>query len=193
MHDDIGAGLTQISLISESAKFHSLADTNIQHELDDIAFTSRQLVDNIGEIIWSLHPQHDTLEILMSHLREQLNKLTEYAAFTCHIDFPEQVPNQVLNNQLRRNILLVCKEIVHNAIKYSQGSHISIQARLENKGLAFVISDNGIGFDEQAVKKGNGLDNIRKRVNESGGQVNIESQIGHGTTFRFWFPINGYY
>ena len=193
MHDDIGAGLTQISLISESAKFHSLPDTNIRHELDDIASTSRKLVDNIGEIIWSLHPQHDSLEILMSHLREQLNKLTEYAAFTCHVDFPEQLPDLVLNNQLRRNILLVCKEIVHNAIKYSQGDHISIKARMENKGLAFMISDNGIGFDEQTIKKGNGLDNIRKRVNESGGQVNIESQIGQGTTFRFWFPINGYY
>ncbi len=193
MHDDIGAGLTQISLISESAKFHSLPDTNIRHELDDIASTSRKLVDNIGEIIWSLHPQHDSLEILISHLREQLNKLTEYAAFTCSIDFPEQVPSLVLNNQLRRNILLVCKEIVHNAIKYSQGNHISIQAKLENKGLAFVISDNGVGFDEKIVKKGNGLDNIRKRVNESGGQVTIESQIGQDTTYRFWFPISEYY
>jgi signal transduction histidine kinase len=170
-----------------------LPDTNIRNELDDIASTSRKLVDNIGEIIWSLHPQHDSLEILISHLREQLNKLTEYAAFTCHIDFPEQVPNLVLNNQLRRNILLVCKEIVHNSIKYSQGDHISIQAKLEKNRLEFVISDNGVGFDEHRIKKGNGLDNIRKRVNESGGQVNIESEKDLGTTFRFWFPISGYY
>ncbi len=189
MHDDIGAGLTQISLISESAKLHSLPGNNIKNELDDIASTSRQLVDNIGEIIWALNPQHDKLDILLAHLREQLHKLIEYAAITCNINFPDEIPVIELNNQQRRNILLVSKEIVHNSIKHSQGKTLSITVVLQNKELLFDISDDGIGFDAARMHNGNGLRNIRQRVNEIGGCIQIQSEPGTGSRFIYSFPL----
>ena len=189
MHDDIGAGLTQISLISESAKLHSLPGNNIKTELDDISSTSRKLVDNIGEIIWSLNPQHDKLDILLAHLREQLHKLIEYSSIKCCINFPDELPVIELNNQQRRNILLVAKEIVHNSIKHSQGKIIVITVVLQNKELLFNIADDGIGFDPALINNGNGLRNIRQRINEIGGSIDIQSGNGIGTRFVYCFPL----
>ena len=189
MHDDIGAGLTQISLISDAATFHSRSGSAIQQELQDIAATSRQLVDNIGEIIWSLNPQHDTLDILMSHLREQLHNLVQYAPINYTIDFPAITGHISLNNQLRRNILLVTKEIVHNAVKYSRADNLLINASIKENQLEFDITDDGAGFDTSIPSGGNGLRNIRKRISESGGQLSIESAPGTGTRFRYSFPL----
>jgi signal transduction histidine kinase len=189
MHDDIGAGLTQISLISESAKLHSWPENKIENELEDISVTSRQLVDNIGEIIWALNPQHATLDMLMAHIREQLNKLLEYADFKCRIDFPGEIPAILLTNQQRRNILLVTKEIVHNAIKHSGGKKLEVSAVLVNKLLIFDIADDGAGFNTAVVSRGNGLKNIRQRVAEIGGKVSIESAAGKGARFIYSFQL----
>ena len=189
MHDDIGSGLTQINLISESAKLHSLPGSNIKNELDDISSTSRQLVDNIGEIIWALNPQHDTLDILLAHLREQLHKLLEYSAIGYSINFPDELPLIELNNQQRRNILLVAKEIVHNSIKHSQGKIIVITVVLQNKELLFDICDDGIGFDPALINNGNGLRNIRQRIDEVGGSIDIRSGQGNGARFVYSFPL----
>ena len=189
MHDDIGAGLTQISLISESAKLHSVPGNNIENELEDISTTSRRLVDNIGEIIWSLNPHHNTLEILVAHLREQINKLMEYSDIDCSINFPDQLPVYELTNQQRRNILLVTKEIVHNTIKYSKAQSLLVNLVIQNNQLQFAVSDDGIGFDISCANKGNGLRNIRHRVNEVGGSIVIHSGQGKGTTYIYNFPL----
>lgn len=190
MHDDIGAGLTQISLISESARLHSLPGSNIKNELDDISNTSRQLVDNIGEIIWSLNPQHNTLEILLAHLREQINKLAEYADINCTINFPPVLPEHTITNQQRRNTLLITREIVHNAIKYSQAKELKITLSVEQGCLLFSVSDNGIGFDINCASKGNGLRNMRQRIDEIGGSITICSVPGGGTQYSYDFPLH---
>lgn len=189
MHDDIGAGLTQISLISESARLHAVPGNNIRSELEDISTTSRQLVDNIGEIIWALNPYQDKLDATMIHLREQINKLIAYSTIHCIIRFPEEFPDISLNNQLRRNILLVTKEIVHNVIKHSGAVHLSIEAVVQKSELHFIIADDGIGFDTTTAAKGNGLRNIRQRIMESGGNIEVHSSSGKGTRYAFYFPL----
>jgi len=190
MHDDIGAGLTQIGLMSESAKLHYKGANGIKEELEDISSTSRQLVDNIGEIIWSLNPQHNTLEVLLYHLREQLNKLTEYALLDCLILFPANIPAIVVNNQQRRNILLVTKEIVHNAIKHSGGTNIRISVAVEQHQLLFDVTDDGNGFDTAIIHPGNGIKNIRQRIHEAGGVLQLSSLEGKGTHFRYHFLLS---
>lgn len=189
MHDDIGAGLTQISLISEAAKGHSRSGMEIKSELDDISSTSRQLVDNIGEIIWALNPQHDTADKLLAHLREQLNKLLEYTAINYHIHFPVNTPSIELDDKQRRNILLVTKEIVHNALKHSKADTLTVTATLTDRLLKFSIADNGTGFNTAADYKGNGLKNIYRRVEELKGNLVITSEAGKGSVFTYSFVV----
>ena len=189
MHDDIGAGLTQISLISESAKNRSQHGNFITNELDDISATARQLVNNIGEIIWYLNPAHNTIDILFAQLREQISKLTEYSEIECRIDFPDSFPAIELTNQQRRNLLLVTKEIVHNAIKHSRAKRIYIFATIQNSRLIFEITDNGIGFDAATPVNGNGLRNIRQRIAEIGGKMDFLPGMDSGSQVIYSIPL----
>jgi signal transduction histidine kinase len=187
MHDDIGAGLTQIVLMSESAK--GKKSGNSEKELTEITNTSRKLVNNMGEIIWSLNPENKTLEQLMAHLREQLHHLLEYSGIAYNIHLPENGKNILLPNEMRRNILLITMETVHNAVKYSNAKNIEVNALLNNGVLTFTVRDDGIGFDTEKLNTGNGLKNIRHRVNEMHGQLNIESAENLGSRFSYTIPI----
>lgn len=189
MHDDIGAGLTQIILMSESAK--NKATVSNQKELLDISNTSRQLVGNISEIIWSLNPEDKTLEQLLAYMREYISKQLEYAGISYHIELPDDVKNILLSNEQLRNILLVAKETVNNAIRHSRANNITIKAIYRPGSLQFEVRDDGLGFDPQKDHPGNGLRNIRQRTDEIGGELNIESGNGStGSRFVYIFPLN---
>ena len=188
MHDDIGAGLTQITLMSESAKNKSTAGN--EKELNDIATTSRKLVSNMSEIIWSLNPENKTLEHLLAYLREQLNRQLEYSGKQYHIDFKETGQQFVLSNQQRRNILMITKEIVNNAIKHSEANNIWVQADIKNNNLELVVKDDGKGFDVAKGYVGNGLKNIRTRAEEMGGKLSIESEEGKMSRFICTIPLH---
>jgi signal transduction histidine kinase len=180
MHDDIGAGLTQITLMSESAK-----ESKNTARLDDIANTSRQLVNSIGEIIWSLNPENKTLSHLCAYLREQLNKQLEYSGMRYMIILPEEDKEIILTNEQRRNIILVTKEIVNNAIKYSKAKNISIKAELVNEDIAFTIKDDGVGFDAIKLYAGNGLRNCKNRIEELGGTMEVVAGVDTGSSFTY--------
>lgn len=187
MHDDIGAGLTQIALMSEVAR--KKADVANEKELVDIAQTSRSLVNNMSEIIWSLDPEYKTLAHLMAYLREQLNKQLEYAGMEYQIELPEGGETIQLTNEQRRNILLITREIVNNAVKYSGAGILLVKAFLEAGSLHFDISDNGNGFDAAARGNGNGLRNIRQRVQELNGLLELRTGLGQGAAYLISIPL----
>lgn len=184
MHDDIGAGLTQISLMSEAARKGSSAN----YELEDIASTSRKLVGNMGEIIWSLNVDNSSMEQVNAYLREQLHKQLEYTGIEYSIQLDESQPNLILGNQQKRNLLLVTKELVNNAIKYSRAKKISINSRLQDDALSLEVKDDGTGFDVAVASKGNGLRNIRHRVEELGGNLQLTSS-NKGTVCHYSIPL----
>jgi len=186
MHDDIGAGLTQITLMSEAAKLHQ---QNIQ-PLEEIAGTSRKLVGSINEIIWSLNPENQSLGQLLAYLREQLNQLLEYSGINYDINFPENNEAVMLTNAQRRNLLLVTKEIVHNAIKHSKARNIKIRCKKEESSIVFDITDDGIGFNGSGNGSGNGLRNIRRRIEELGGELLIQTNTGSGSQFNYSIPVS---
>jgi len=187
MHDDIGAGLTQIILMTESAK--AKATNGNEKELVDVANTSRTLVGNLSEIIWSLNPENKSLDQLCAYLREQLNKQLEYSGIEYSIQLPDDRTDIILSNEQRRNILLITKEIVNNAIKYSKAKNISIKAELINEGLAFIIQDDGVGFDMLKNYPGNGLKNIKSRTVDLGGKMKIRSAEGAGSRFEYFISL----
>lgn len=184
LHDDIGAGLTHITLMSESAKNR----INLP-ELEDISGASRELVNNMSEIVWSLNPENKTLENLFSYMREQLSKQLEYTKIDFRIDFPETDENKELTSGQLRNLLLISKEIVNNAIKYSKSGNILIQAKCFESGVSFYIEDDGEGFDTAQSYPGNGLKNIRARIKELGGRIDISAEPGQGSRFHYFMPF----
>lgn len=189
MHDDIGSGLTRIALISEIARHRNMEPK----QLADIADTSRQLVSNMSEIIWSLNPEYKTLDQLISYLREGLYKILEPSGMQYEIDLPEiNGCYNNLSNVFKRNILLVTKEIVHNAVKHSNAKHISIKATVANHHLYFEITDDGVGFDLKQQHWGNGLKNIHQRLNDLNARFSFSSVKEKGVKVQYAIPLNSH-
>jgi signal transduction histidine kinase len=174
-------------MMSESAKHKKSTPGN--RELEDIADTSRRLVNSMSEIIWSLNPENKTLDQLFAYMREQLHKQLEYSGISYTLDLPEGYDNILLRNEQRRNILLVTKEIVNNAIKYSKAGSLTVTASVDGRQVIFTIADNGEGFNPEQVSGGNGLRNIRHRVEELGGQLELRAAPGEGCYFRYVIPV----
>lgn len=185
MHDDIGAGLTQITLMSEFARRKIPDDP----ELEAIAQTSRNLISSMSEIIWSLQPQHRTLEQLLAYLREQMVQLLEAGSISYQIDFPVLTGLQLLEPHQMRNILLIGKEIIHNAVKHSKASMVHIQFRQTPQLLEFSVTDNGCGFDTRQIPSGNGLRHLQQRSAELGAALIIQSAPDQGTHIHLKIPL----
>lgn len=188
MHDDIGAGLTQITLMTESVKNKSTGIAAA--DFDNITSTSRKLVNSMSEIIWSLNPEQKTLDDLCAYLREQLNKQLEYSGMEYTILLPQNGTDIILSNEQRRNILLVVKEITNNAIRHSHAKNIWVKAELKNGALVFEVKDDGVGFNTEKNYAGNGLKNIRSRIEELGGSLKVEAMPEKGSLFSFFVPLS---
>jgi signal transduction histidine kinase/ligand-binding sensor domain-containing protein len=177
MHDDVGAGLTQITLMSEA-----LARQQHDTKAEQIAGVSRKLMQHMSEIIWSLNQEAGRLQDLFAYMREQLGLLAEHAAAELIIEFPETPVNPVLPFELKRNLLLLVKEAVNNAVKHSGATRIEVQAVVEGDCLAFRIQDNGRGFEPGHNSQGNGLRNMNTRAQRLGSVLELHAAPGRGTT-----------
>lgn len=188
MHDDLGAGLTQISLISEAARRRNGNGNFPRKELDDIADTSRQLIENVSEIIWAMNPDFDSLSGMIAYLREQISKLLEYSDKKFLLKVPESYEDCRLSNVSRKNIIMMVKEAVNNAIKHSKGTEIEVEISLPEDRLCIGICDNGQGFVVSQDYTGNGLKNYRYRAGLLGGSADIYSD-NSGTRVFFDIPL----
>ncbi|MBO9681849.1 MAG: hypothetical protein J7502_04120 [Flavisolibacter sp.] len=176
MHDEIGSGLTQIALMSELIETQKKADEELKKDVGTISSSARKLVGNMSEIIWALNPRNDSLENLLAYLREQTLAYFEPFNIRYVIQFPDEVPFVKLSNEQRRNLFLVAKEALNNALKHSGADEICLSMEYKNNAIHFYISDNGKGIGENKVKTAsNGLRNMRKRMADIGGIFDLDS------------------
>jgi signal transduction histidine kinase/ligand-binding sensor domain-containing protein len=190
MHDDLGAGLTQISLISEAAKRRNKEGRFPREELNDISETSKQLIENVSEIIWAMNPDFDTLSSMIAYLREQISKLLEYSGKEFHLQIPEDFVDLNIANTRRKNILMLVKEAVNNAIKHSNATSVDITIVLKNNRFEIKIADDGNGFDVNKNSTGNGLKNYSYRSALLNGTAIVNSDE-MGTEVFFDIPLIG--
>lgn len=185
IHDDISSELTRISWMSELAKlkFKKTDMDEVQVLLDKITNSSRETIGNLGEIIWTVKPENDTVESLIAHVRNYISRFLTDTSFKYMLDFPEQVPAKAISSELKRNLFLVVKEVLNNAVKYSGASLIAITFRLSGaEGYTLVITDDGKGIDGQHVTgTGNGIKNMQNRMAVINGSCTISSHPGGGT------------
>jgi signal transduction histidine kinase/ligand-binding sensor domain-containing protein len=179
IHDDLGTGLTQIIMagthLSHDAALSSTSRTWVQ----DIAVRARSLTRSMDEVVWAINPRNDTLESLVTYLNKSAQDALSLAGIRCRWDVPEELPEMPLSAEVRHNLFLACKEAVHNIIKHAAASEVWIRLRLGEGTFTLSIEDNGTGFDPEARQpRGHGLENMRKRMEECGGQYKLESAPG---------------
>jgi signal transduction histidine kinase/ligand-binding sensor domain-containing protein len=168
MHDEISGGLMELALLGE----HLTRDTARSEELSQVSTRSRELISAVNENVWLLNPQNDSVEGLASFLCRSALRWTIHSQLKCRFDVPPEFEEIPLTSQTRRQILLCCKEAIHNAIKHSGATELMIRIRGEKQWLEINILDNGSGFpDSPADTNGNGLSNIRQRMHSINGEV----------------------
>lgn len=183
IHDDIGSGLTRISLLGELLKVNSANNPSvIPGQVDKIIGSARQLIGNLGEIVWSTNPEHDNLSSLLGFIRNYANDFFDETNIDYVIDFPVLKEEISIHPDLKRNVFLVIKEALNNSLKYSSASRIRLSCKLEGNSYVFIVEDNGCGFDPSKLTgMGNGLKNMKRRMEVVKGHLQIESSPGNGT------------
>lgn len=191
MHDDLGADLTNIVILSKIARQTIKPKEQERDAIDRIENAANDVINKMNEIIWALNPSNDTLANLIAYLHRYLKENLETAQINFEVNIPAHIPNVHLKAGYRRNIFLVVKESVHNAVKHASAGMIKTEILLpDRKTLKIVISDNGSGFNvSERTGSGNGLLNMKKRMNEINGIYTIESSVGKGTTVVLEVPL----
>ena len=162
-------------------KIASNKTIEINQSLDIMHQASSDMVNKLNDIVWFIQPEHDTLEKLLERLTDYTNKMAAIKNIRVLINFPDELSKIVLPVAVRRNIYLLFKEAINNVVKHSGAANLEVQLIDSNNQLDFIISDDGHGYIETNVKKGNGLENMRKRAKDIGAQLNIISMDQKGT------------
>jgi len=190
MHDDLGSGLTMIAILSEVAKKQLSVPEKAKELLEKIAVSSRDLVDNLQDIIWVLNPKNDTLESLSSYIREYGLKYFEPISVQLEFNYPEQFSNTHLSEEQRRNMYLTVKESFNNIAKYAWCNKVTVTICETAEEIRLSIKDDGKGFDVNNVRFfANGLKNMQNRIEQVGGNYSITSEPGNGTLTEIYFHI----
>lgn len=187
MHDDLGASLSTMKLMCEVVK-SKLESTDSTEEIDFISHTSNDLVYKMREIIWSMNSKYDSLDDLIRYVEKYTKEYLEISNIELEMVVPEFIPQLTLYGEMRRNIFLVIKETLHNTFKHAKAKKVIVTFSISVKDPKFTlvqvsIHDNGVGINLEAIHRfGNGLDNMKKRMESVNGTYTITNENGTVTT-----------
>ena len=190
IHDDLGARVAQISLLSSAAEEkESLSVAEAREELGMVSRMSRELVAALYETVWAVSPENDHLDSLISYVCQLADQMCAAADLKCRLEMPDTPPAIPLASTVRHHLVMSIKEAIHNVIKHAHASEIQIRIRHANGMLSIQVSDNGCGFEAGSVVRGNGLDNMERRLRSMGGSCSVESRRGAGTRVNLELPL----
>ncbi|THU39924.1 sensor histidine kinase [Niastella caeni] len=182
MHDELGSGVTAIRLMSEIMKSRLKGD--VVPELEKISNSANELLGKMNTIIWTMKSSNDTLESLIAYIRAHAIEYFDSTPIECRVQLPALIPQAEVSGEKRRNIFLSIKEALNNAMKHSQASQIHISISTNDKWLMIKVTDNGVGIDADKLRRfGNGLSNMRRRMESIDGSFKIESDKNCVLTF----------
>ena len=187
LHDDLGSTLSSIHILSQMALHKEDAANKVL--FSKINSQTANMMDKLSDIVWSIHPNNDNLERLLSKMQEFAAEILEPKGITYQFEVAEGAEYVKLDLEKRRNLFLIFKEALNNTAKYAESKHLDIKLSIEGNKLRLLIKDDGKGFDPQQIKKGNGLFNMQQRASMMGGSMTIESLPQKGTSIQLSAPI----
>ncbi len=192
IHDDVGTRLTKLVLQGEVAQSTQPANSQVRRQLDTICEGLRGVLGAMDEVLWAVNPRHDTLENFIAYLCDYAQTFLQNTKIQCRLEVEADPPPLNFDLPLRRSLLLVVKEALNNAAKYSDASQLTLRIYRNGQKLVVVVEDNGKGFDmSQARPDRNGLTNLFQRMTEAGGECQITTRPGAGCRVEFSLPLSG--
>lgn len=189
LHDDVGATMSQVSMLGELAKRSLNGDNpDVSQLIDRMAGASREAASAMGDIVWSIHPDSDGLDGLIQRMRRFAYDLLSSRGVEFDLEVSEDVTRLAIGAETRRDLLLIFKESVNNAARHSQCRSVHASLSVEEGALRFRVRDDGSGFDPGAASAGHGLATMRARATKLGGCWQVESSAS-GTCVDVRIPV----
>jgi len=191
LHDDIGSTLTSINILSKMAleQARTNGEVTTVSSLQKIKDRSSAIMESVSDIVWAINPHNDTVEKMIYRMKEFTAEILDPLKINYSFAEGENLSEIKLDVKKRKDFYLVFKEAVNNAAKYSQCRNLDIQLLQDQQSILLKVVDDGTGFNQELVKPGNGLGNMRERASSMKAGLRIDSAVGKGTSIRVDLPI----
>lgn len=191
LHDEVGSTLSSVSLISSHAA-NQLSENKIADAaglIREVSATALQMGDDMNDIIWAINPRNDTFESIITRLKNYASRLTQSKDIVLNFHADETLNRLELEMEERKNLYLICKEAINNAVKYSACKSLTVKLEKNKNQLCIEVSDDGCGFDLHTFKEGwdeagNGLKNMHNRAEDLNATLKVSSQPEAGTKIK---------
>ena len=189
LHDDVGARLTKVAMLTEQVAHEAAATDRVQPQIQALSRTAREVIQAMDEVVWTINPKNDSLENLANYVFQYAQEYFQNTDVRCRLDMPAQLPDRGISTEARHNLFMAVKEALNNVLKHAAATEARISLAVAEKKLTLTIIDNGRGFDpRQARATGDGLRNMKDRLEQIGGRLSLASTPGKGTTIRLEAP-----
>ena len=192
IHDQLGASLTQVSLLGELVEGDKDLPREVEAHARQISQTARDTTRVLDEIVWAVNPANDTLDGLISYVCKHAQEYLEVAGLRFRLEAPPQLPGTPILPDVRHNVFLAAKEAVTNVVRHAHASAVWLRLRLERGTFTLEIEDNGrgmAGLDASMAQTRNGLRNMRRRMEDIRGEFAIVPGPDGGTVVRLTAPF----
>jgi len=189
LHDELGSGLTEVSLLASAGlgEFRNVEKSTDRFRA--ITEKARALVSGLDVIVWAIDPKRNSLQSFADYLGSYAEELLSASNIVCKLRIPIECDAIMLTGSVRHSLLLAIKEALNNVIRHASATEVELRMAQFDDRLEIVIADNGRGFNRNSMPSGNGVANIRQRLEALRGQCHVESEPGRGTTVKCIVPL----
>jgi ligand-binding sensor domain-containing protein/signal transduction histidine kinase len=185
LHDDVGSRLTKVAMVTEQVEREIPASDLRKPLIQNISRTTREVIQAMDEIVWTINPKNDTLDNLANYIFQYAQEYFQNTGVRCRLDLPPRLPDQAVSTEERHNLFMAVKEALNNVLKHADATEVRIALAVVGSRLTMSIADNGRGFlPGQPHPTGNGLQNMKERLERIGGRFVLESKPGEGTRIK---------
>ena len=190
LHDQLGANLTQVTLLGEMAEADKHLPDEIEQHAQQICATARETTHALDEIVWAVNPSNDTLEGLANYACKYAQDYFALAGVSFRSELPADLPPAPIPPEVRHNVFLAFKEAVNNVVKHAHATEARVKLQLEPGKFILSITDNGRGLGDISGKDlRNGMKNMRKRLADVRGEFEIAPGVNGGTVVQLKVPV----
>jgi signal transduction histidine kinase len=190
LHDELGAALTEVSMLGTLARTASLPAEQRERYLEQLTDVARTLVGILDEIVWAVNPKYDSVASLASYYSLFAQRFLNLAGIACRLEVAESFPDAPLDARVRHSVFLAFREALNNAVRHSRATEVRVAMTARDGWLHIRVRDNGCGFAPGAdAPASDGLASMRERLRQAGGECHVQSAPGAGTTVEFRLPI----
>lgn len=193
IHDELGANLTRIALLTEVGQKHRGNPDEVAADLGKISVTAREAVRAMDAIVWAVNPRNDSLDHFANYVSQFAEEFLRPSSIRCRLDIPADLPERPISTEARHQLFLAVKEALNNVVRHSGATEVWLRLGMANSELNLSIEDNGHGMAASVASGGgrDGLGNIRQRIEKLGGRFEMTSDATRGTTLRLHLPLSG--